>query len=252
MSATNESQTQGYPAWHWILAVLFFIPLIPMLIATLFPQTRTALRPARIWAGYFLFATASFLVLIVLIVVLAPPAEEEATSAVSEKAEPDTQVPQATRQDLANTPVVIPKWTPPSGLGATRKSFQDTFSDELAGGFTLEWMASDTGLEQIMGRSKDGRALLIVVGPASDVIRVSLFMEDSRQVADNNAIYMALLLKHAAPEWTGGLNWVSSAFGDVGQEGRTFTDLDNGKRVTFGKSRSTGLISLGVDAIPAN
>ena len=123
MSASNESQAQGYPAWQWILAVLFFIPLIPMLIATVWTQTRSTLRPARIWAGYFLFATSSFLILIVLIVLLVPPVEEQAAQAVEEKIEPANQVPQPTTfEDV--TPVVV---STSAGLGVFRHDIQYEF-----------------------------------------------------------------------------------------------------------------------------
>ena len=102
MATEHESKPQGYPAWQWILAVLFFLPLIPMLIATVFPQTRPTLRPARIWAGYFLFASVSFILLVVLVAIFAPTPEA--------KAEPADQVPQPVNRYVIQ-PTATPKPT---------------------------------------------------------------------------------------------------------------------------------------------
>ena len=102
MNSEHEPQPSGYPAWQWILAVLFFFPLIPMLVATVAPSTRAALTPKRIWAGYVLFVLVGFVALVVLVAIFAPPPEE--------KAQPADQVPQPTRRYVIE-PTAIPKPT---------------------------------------------------------------------------------------------------------------------------------------------
>lgn len=132
MNSEHESQPSGYPAWQWILAVLFFFPLIPMLVATVAPGTRAALTPKRIWAGYVLFVVVGFVALVVLVAIFAPTPEA--------KAEPADQVPQPVNRyviEPSATPLIIPTQIIPVGLGVPRRDMQDIFTRESAGGFVL-------------------------------------------------------------------------------------------------------------------
>ena len=48
----QELQTRGYKWWQWVLGVVAFLPLFPMLVGKFVPNTRRVLSPTQIWVGY--------------------------------------------------------------------------------------------------------------------------------------------------------------------------------------------------------
>ena len=84
---TEEKQVRGYRWWQWVLAVFFVIPLIPMLVAVIAPNTRRVLTPLRIWLGY-----AGLIVLIIVISAVTSDGEQESSPTQGQASSPSQAV----------------------------------------------------------------------------------------------------------------------------------------------------------------
>ena len=94
-----ERKQTGYRWWQWALAVVAFIPLFPMLIAEIIPNTRPVLTAKRIWAGYALFLLVGFVLLVVVAALSGAPDEGAGATVTAPTAAP--VVPTPTEQPTA-------------------------------------------------------------------------------------------------------------------------------------------------------
>ena len=199
------------------------------------PQTRATLRPARIWAGYFLFATASFLVLIVVAVAVAPPAEEQAASV--------TSVPQVTPQVQASTPVVVPVWTSTEdGLGVSRRTLQRDLEGLTYNPFKFsEPQTGSDGSSSVLALSQDGKATVKLKGPPGDITEVYYLFFISGGIEDvEHMINMAAILKLTTPSMAEPLDWLTDTLEDI---------QPNGNSKVY---REDEIIELGMDNVFRN
>lgn len=247
MATEHESEPQGYPAWQWILATLFFLPLIPMLIAIVAPGTRAALTPKRIWAGYVLFVLVGFVALVVLVAIFAPPPEE--------KAEPADQVPQPVNRYVIEPtatpkPVVVPTWTPTAGLGVTRRLIQVMFQDPKRHAFVFDNLKyRDDGTPFVMGRSSDKSGMISLIGPEDDVVEIQYLFMGGMVSPDSTLVHvvnMNTLIMMTFPEWQSTDIWLSDGL-KLLMSNPSQDEISNhrdGKEATLSLSRSAGMLVL--------
>ena len=244
MNSESQPQPSGYPWWQWILAVLTFWPLFPMLVATLIPSTRAALMPRRIWAGYGLILLVSIIILFIVAAIVGGFETTQTTKSAVPTQLPATLIPTA----LPPTRVVQ------TGLNVSRDQMQEPLRNRNYNAFTYDQPRfRDDGTPFVMGKSSEGDALMSLIGPADNLDEVQyMFMVSNRAggiAFVEHTTNMIQLLQLAVPAWPKPSEWIyhnteqllDGAFPDDKVSYRR-----EYRRISMSLSRTTGLFVLTV------
>lgn len=108
------------------------------------------------------------------------------------------------------------------------------------------------GQPRAMGKSKDGLAVIELIGPATSLTKVGCVLgqpSDSHSAAMQNAAILLILLKKTLPEWSNSGKWLTPALKEARAKGDARTTFRQvGVHLQYFKSMS--MVSLSISAPP--
>ncbi|MEE8189716.1 MAG: peptidoglycan-binding domain-containing protein [Kiloniellales bacterium] len=145
----------------------------------------------------------------------------------------------------ASIPESSPLRVSAPGLGIRRASLQGLFeSPEI--GFEFENSPLADGRPRVTGTSKNGIALLELIGPPNNLSSATMTIgtpDDAPAAVAENSFYMMGFVKHAFPEWAGATSWVNSNLDravDSGEIRRVY----GSKQISISVTQGLGMISI--------
>lgn len=135
-----------------------------------------------------------------------------------------------------------------SGIGRTRHDIQSIYEKPEIG-FVFKEGAPVRGQPQVLGTSKNGLAMLQIIGPEDNIYEVSMLIgvpNDNPSVVAQNAVYLLGLVKVAAPDWDGGVQWVTDNLEIAIQEGEA-TTTHGGLKFTLQAIKELGMVGLFIE-----
>lgn len=164
--------------------------------------------------------------------ILLPTATPVPTIAPTSTPSP-TEAPELTSAtEPTDVPVAV---TSSTGLGISRSAFVASFE---SAGVTFENSPLRDGRERMLGTSTNKVVTIEIIGPASNVTEASVLAPASSDETTNTLtiLHMAQILKVGAPEWEGGLDWLTTSITELGQERRAGTE-EGMRTETIGQKR---------------
>lgn len=148
---------------------------------------------------------------------------------------------EGTRTQAASKPI--------AGIGVSRASIQSVFADPDIG-FKFESSSNVDGQPRVMGTSRNGLAILELIGPSEDLAQATIIIavpNDDEGVLVENVIYLAGLLKVAVPGWENSEDWLYDSItilADTGKVTTTYEDVI----ITLEGTKEIGLVTLIIEA----
>jgi hypothetical protein len=132
-------------------------------------------------------------------------------------------------------------------LGVSAQEIQSVLEREP---FRVVFEASTpvNGEPRLMGKTKNGRAIIELIGPATGLTKVDCLLgSDSTRTAIQNAAILLALLKKTLPTWNDSANWLNAGLREVRKTGEVRTRFRHAEiRLTYLKD--LGLVTLSVSS----
>jgi hypothetical protein len=138
-------------------------------------------------------------------------------------------------------------------LGITSEDIQKVLDAEPFG-VVFETSTTVNGEPRLMGKTKDGLAIVELIGPPTGLTMVDCLVgqpSDSPRAAIQNAGIFLALLKKTLPAWDGSANWLNTALAASNRDGRETGDIETTFRrvhVRLHYFKPLGMITLSISS----
>ena len=135
------------------------------------------------------------------------------------------------------------------GLGVTRDSIVNMFTEPSLGFTFKETQTLGDASQRVLGLSKNSQVLLELIGPASELTEASITAEitGGARNATMNGMMIAGLLRRIFPRWRGSTNWLTDAMKRAEDEHTTSTTTRNEIPIKFQYHTSLEVIIVTVN-----
>lgn len=135
------------------------------------------------------------------------------------------------------------------GIGVSRGRVQGLF-EKAEIGFRFEEGALVDGEPRIMGKSRDGLALLELIGPPANLTSATIVAgipNDSPKAVLLNSVYIAGLMKAVAPGWNESVTWLTDNVPRAIADGEATTTQGN-LHISLKVIKALGMVSLNISS----